>query len=412
MVGHVVMAAAGLDPDKIVVVLSPEMTAVKDFVEGLDPRVNVSWQHEQKGTGHAVLSAREHFANAQGTVLVMFGDTPLIQTNTLSPVVKACELGAGVSVVAFHDYEENRYGRLVTDKHGKVERIIEFKDLDEGQEQISLCNSGVMALRAQHVCGLLDRLECDNAAHEYYLTDAVCLARKSGLYVDCVAVEKEELMGINSRYELSIAERAFQERRRKEIMMAGVTLVDPDTVYFQHDTRIGKDSLIHPHVTFGSGVQVGSDVEILPYSRIEESIIGNKATIGPFAYVRKNSTVGKGSHIGGFREVKASTIGEKTLLKHFGYVGDSEIGDGVTMGAGSVTCNSDGFEKHKTVIEDGAFVGANVSLIAPVIVGKASIIGAGSVVTESVEDYSMSVTRSPQQHYADGAKRYRKKRMN
>jgi bifunctional UDP-N-acetylglucosamine pyrophosphorylase/glucosamine-1-phosphate N-acetyltransferase len=219
-------------------------------------------------------------------------------------------------------------------------------------------------------------------------------------------------MGINSRYELSIAERAFQDRRRKEIMMAGVTLVDPDTVYFQHDTVIGKDSLIHPHVTFGAGVRVDSDVEILPYSRIEEATIATKAIIGPFAYIRKNSVVGKGSHVGGFREVKASTIGEKTMLKHFGYVGDSEIGDGVNMGAGSVTCNFDGFEKHKTVIGDGAFVGSNVSLIAPVLVGKASIIGAGSVVTESVEDQSMSVTRAPQQHYANGAKRYRKKRMN
>lgn len=412
MVGHVVMAAAGLDPDKIIVVLSPEMEEVHAFVEALDPRVSIAWQNEQKGTGHAVMSAREHFNNNTGTILVMFGDTPLIQTNTLRPVVNACVDGAGVSVMAFHDYEENRYGRVVVSKQGKVEHIVEFKDLSEGQEKISLCNSGVMALRAQHANALLDRVMCDNAAHEYYLTDIVGIASKTGLTVDCVAVNKDELRGINSRYELSCAERAFQDRRRKEVMMAGVTLIDPDTVYFQHDTAIGKDSVIHPNVSFGAQVCIGEYVEILPYTRIEQSQIDTQATIGPFAYIRKNSQIGKDVHVGSFIEVKASSVGDQSMIKHFGYIGDAEIGSSATIGAGTVTCNFDGFEKHKSIIGKGAFVGANVSLVAPVMLGENSIVGAGSVITEPVERDSLSVTRTPQQHYGEAAKRYRRKRMN
>lgn len=412
MVGHVVNCAQGLSPDKIVVVLSPEMPTVKTFVESQHKNVHVVWQVEQKGTGHAVLCAHEHLQDPKAIVLVLFGDTPLMRSHTLEPLVKACEEGASVAIMAFHDFTQNRYGRVVTDKLGKVEKIVEFKDLDAGQENLTLCNSGVMALRGDNALTLLRRIQSENAAHEYYLTDIVHLAKEEGLQIDVIATEKDELMGINSRAELAIAEGAFQNRLRGELMSSGVTLIHPDSVFLHHDTVVGQDTVIHPHVVFGPEVTLGTNNEIRSFTKIEGAHIGDNVVIGPFAHIRPQSVVGSGSVVGNFAELKNAKLGEKVKACHQSYLGDCEIGDMANIGAGTVTCNFDGFEKHQTVVGKGTFIGANASLVAPIVVGDNSIVGAGSAIAESVEANEISVARPQQQHLVEGARKFRSKRMN
>lgn len=342
----------------------------------------------------------------------MFGDTPLIQSNTLQPLIDACNEGAAVTIMAFHDFTENRYGRVITNKKGQVDSIVEFKDLEEGQEKITLCNSGVMALRGDSALSLLERITDQNAAHEYYLTEVVQLARQDGHQVHVIAVDKMELMGVNSRAELAQAEKLFQKRLREQVMASGVTLIDPDTVYLQHDTVIGQDTIIYPHVIFGANVKIGQDVEVRSFCRIEGAEISDKAVIGPFAHIRTQSFVGAKAVVGNFAELKNASLGEGVKACHHSYLGDCEVGDMANIGAGTVTCNFDGFAKNFTKIGKGAFVGANTSLVAPLSVGSHSIIGAGSTITETVDSNAISVTRPPQQHLPEGAVKFRRKRMN
>jgi bifunctional UDP-N-acetylglucosamine pyrophosphorylase / glucosamine-1-phosphate N-acetyltransferase len=305
------------------------------------------------------------------------------------------------------------YGKLVLDKAGTVARIVEAKDAKGKEKNLTLCNSGVMAIRAKLLSTLLGKLTCNNAAKEYYLTDLVGLARAAG--EKCAVVRSDdttELLGINSRAELAAAEAIMQNRLRARMMENGATLIDPATVYFSSDTVLGSDVTIHPHVVFGAGVKVGNNVEIRSFSHIDGAKIAKHAIIGPFARLRPGAVIGEGAHVGNFVEIKQSTLGKNAKANHLSYIGDSDVGEAANIGAGTITCNYDGFHKNRTVIGAGAFIGSNTSLVAPVIVGDGAVIGAGSVITEDVEAHALGLARPPQKQKAGWAKSNRNKKSH
>jgi bifunctional UDP-N-acetylglucosamine pyrophosphorylase/glucosamine-1-phosphate N-acetyltransferase len=407
MVRHVLAAAMDLDPERLVVVVGPAMDAVERAVSPHPTAV----QTAQAGTGDAVrvgLGRLDGFG--QGTVLVLFGGDPLIRSATLRRLVAAREAGAGVVVLGFRAEDPAGYGRLVLDGSGALQAIVEDRDATENQRAIDLCNAGVMAIDASRLPGLIARVGNDNAKGEYYLTDIVALARDDG--VPCVVVEAEEaeLMGVDSRADLARAEALWQSARRARAMDEGATLVDPQTVYFAHDTVLGRDVTIGPNVVFGPGAEIADNVEIRAFSHIEGARVASGAVIGPFARLRPGTEVGEEAYIGNFVELKNTVMGKGAKANHLAYVGDSEVGARANIGAGTITCNYDGFGKHKTIIGEGAFIGSNAALVAPVTIGKSAIVGAGSTISRDVPDDALSIERSKQIDLAGRAKLFREER--
>jgi bifunctional UDP-N-acetylglucosamine pyrophosphorylase/glucosamine-1-phosphate N-acetyltransferase len=407
MLAHVLALAGELGSARNAVVVGPELEG--DGRSILPPGVEAETyvQRERLGTAHALLAARAALEDHDGYVIVLYGDTPLLRKASLERVTTALDDGAHVVVLGFEAKNPAGYGRLITDAAGGVSAIREDKEASEAERRIVLCNSGVFGFRTQHLLALLDAIGNKNRKNEYYLTDTVELAVARGLPTRYVTCPEEEVMGVNSRNDLAVAERIYQQRRRAEIMAAGVTLLDPDSVYFSYDTVIGQDVLIEPHVFFGPGVTVGDDVHIKAFCHIEAASIGRSASVGPYARLRPGAEIGDRAKLGNLIEIKKSRVEEGAKVPHLSYIGDARIGKGANIGAGTITCNYDGFSKHFTDIGEGAFIGSNSSLVAPLKIGDGAMVGSGSVVTRNVDADSLAVARARQEQKDGWAGRFR-----
>ncbi len=392
MLHHVLDNVGRLKPSRIVGVVSPGAKAVADAFAPHPSAV----QRRPLGTGDAAKAALGALKGHSGPVLVVFGDAPLVTTASMQRLVAACRKEqAAVGVLGFIARDPSPYGRLIV-RRGQLEKIIESKDADEAEKAIDFCNSGVMCLDGRLVATLLGAIRNNNAKQEFYLTEAVAIARAAGHKAIAVEGEETEFQGINSRAELAVAERALQDRLRAAAMAAGVTMTDPDTVWLAADTRLAADVSIGPNVRFGLGVTVASNVEIKAFCDIEGARIGAGALIGPFARIRPGSDVGKNAHIGNFVELKATRMGRGAKANHLAYLGDSDIGAGSNIGAGTIAVNYDGYGKWRTVVGPEVFVGSNSSLVAPVRIGKGANVTAGSVITEDVPAGAVAFGRARQ----------------
>lgn len=395
LITHVLSTVSQLSPEKTVVVVASGMESVQQASAKINPQTKFAIQSEQLGTGHAVKVTEAEFKSYTGKILILCGDAPLITVATLENLLAASE-SADIVVLGMRVENPYGYGRLIVDSSGQLEKIIEERDATPEQKSINLCNSGIIAVSGRHLFSLLEKLTLNNNAGEYYLTDIVALADDMGLHSHVVEAQASELAGINTREQLANAESVMQWRLRREAMASGVTMIDPANVYLRIDTKIAPDVVIHPQVVFGTGVTVESGVEIRSFSHIEGAHIKSGAIIGPFARLRTGSVIGENAHIGNFVELKNTKLGDGAKANHLSYVGDSEVGAGANIGAGTITCNYDGVNKHKTNIGAGAFVGSNTSLVAPVSIGANAVIGAGSVITQDVPDGNLALERSQQ----------------
>ncbi len=389
MLRHLIAACEAVF-DRIVVVVGPGM----DAVTALAAPHPVVIQHERLGTAHAALQAEELFA--EGDVAVLYADNPLISAETLQRLLDRARAGdAGLALLAMRPPETLKYGRVIG-AGGFVERIVEFADLTDADSGEELCNAGVLCADAGRMRGWLRAVDNENAKREYYLTDVVSLARADGVRVAAVEAPHAELRGINSRVELAEAEAVVQARLRRAAMEAGVSMTAPDTVFLSHDTVLEADVTVGPNVVFAPGVRVAAGAEIRAFSHLEDCTVGPGAVIGPFARLRPGTVVEARAHVGNFVELKATRLGEGAKANHLSYLGDADIGAGSNVGAGTITCNYDGFAKHRTTIGAGVFVGSNAVLVAPVSLGEGSFVTAGSVITEDVAPSEMAFGRARQ----------------
>ncbi len=415
MLWHVIDAAQAMKAAKILLVTSPDMKSVRDAItRSYKSAVEHTVQKEQRGTGDAVKAAQAALKKNSGIVLVLYGDTPLMRPETLTSLTNAlkADTSAAIALLGIEMDTPGSYGRLVLNKKGEVERIVEAQDATAKEKSITLCNSGVMAIRGDLLSSLLDRLTNRNAKKEYYLTDIVALARKDKYRTVVVQADAVELLGVNSRAELACAEANMQRRLRKQAMENGVTLLDPASVYFSWDTKLGQDVVVHPHVVFGTSVTVQHRTEIRSFCHIEGATVQSGAVIGPFARLRPGAIIGESVHVGNFVEIKQAKLEQGAKVNHLSYIGDAHIGENANIGAGTITCNFDGYHKHRTVVGSGTFIGSNSSLVAPVTIGDGAIIGAGSVISEDVEADALAVTRSPQKQKLQWAKSFRHRKSH
>lgn len=399
LVGHVVRTVVSSGSSAISVVVGPGHDAVQAMVAGLAPAATFSTQADRKGTAHAVKQAEAAYGAAKGNVIVLYADTPLVSGETLAGITARLDGGADIVVVGFRPDDTTGYGRLITD-NGRLLAIREHKDATEAERAIGLCNSGIMGFRADTLRSVIDRIGNANAKGEFYLTDAVELANGDGRRIEVVEADANEVIGVDDRRKLAQAEAQFQELRRDDFMRAGVTLKDPASVYFSYDTEIGRDVTIFPNVVFGPGVKIADGVEIRAFCDIEDAVIGEGSSIGPFARIRGGAELGKDVHLGNFVEVKKSVIHDGVKAGHLSYLGDSEVGAKTNIGAGTITCNYDGVNKSKTTIGANAFIGSNSSLVAPVTIGDGAYIASGSVITKDVEPDALALGRARQENKA------------
>ena len=397
LIGHVAKAARSQQGVEVAVVVGREAEAVKKAVTPFAPEAEVFLQAERLGTAHAVLAARDKIAAGYDDVLILFGDTPLIEAEALADLRAGLAGGADVVVMGFHAPDPTGYGRLIV-RDGALVAIREHKEASEAERTITFCNGGLMAVAGRHALSLLDAVGNANAKGEYYLTDIVEIAAARGLSVRATEAPYESILGINTRLELAEAEAVWQKRRRRALLLAGVTMAAPETVHLSHDTEIEPDVSIEPNVVFGPGVTVAAGARIRAFSHIEGAAIGAGAEVGPFARLRPGAELGRKAKVGNFCEVKKAVIDEGAKVNHLTYVGDAHIGAGANIGAGTITCNYDGFSKHHTEIGAGAFVGSNSSLVAPVRVGAGAYVASGSVVTQDVPDAALAFGRARQEN--------------
>ena len=369
-------------------------------------------QEERLGTGHAAKIALDSFPSdsSKGVLIILYGDTPFISKETIFSLEEEISSGNAVSIVGFDAPYENEYGRLVVDSKGSLKEIVEFKDANQEQKNITLCNSGIMALDLKLAGQLLSEIKDNNAKKEFYLTDIVAIAKSKGLMVSHIIADELEVQGINNKVELAKANKYYFSRIRDRVMQQGVTLIDPETTYLSADTVIGKDVVIEPHVTILSGVKIGNNVRIKSFSHIESSDIGDDVSVGPFARIRPGSKLDNGARIGNFVEIKNSNLGVGAKVNHLSYIGDTDLGSDVNVGAGAITCNYDGYKKYKTKIGSGVFIGSNTALIAPIEVGDRSIVAAGSTITRDIPEDSITISRLEQKDIIGGATKYRNKK--
>ncbi|MEQ9693661.1 bifunctional UDP-N-acetylglucosamine diphosphorylase/glucosamine-1-phosphate N-acetyltransferase GlmU [Shimia sp. SDUM112013] len=394
MLIHAMQSGAPLSPARTVIVAGHGFDDVKAAVEAHDPDASVVLQAEQKGTAHAVDAARAALADFDGDVIVLFGDTPFVQPETLERMVAARGENA-VVVLGFDATDPGKYGRLVM--HGdQLESIVEYADATDEQRTITFCNSGVMLADCKTLYALIDEIEANNAQDEYYLTDIVGIARARGLSVSAVACDEAETLGINSRLHLAQAEAVFQTRARIELMEMGVTLQQPETVMLSFDTVIGRDTVIEPNVYFGPGVTVESGAHIRAFSHLEGCHVSRGGVVGPYARLRPGTELAEDVRIGNFVEIKNAVLDEGAKVNHLTYIGDASIGAETNIGAGTITCNYDGVMKHKTTIGRNAFIGSNTMLVAPVTIGDKAMTASGSVITTNVPDDALALARAKQ----------------
>ncbi len=404
MLSHVLRAASAVGPRRLVVVVGRGMEDAGRTAGGAATVV----QEPPLGTGHAVSRARPALDGFEGDVLVLFGDSPLIEPVTMRRLVDARRDAAdpAVVVLGFRPADAGAYGRLVTDGGGALEAIVEARDADDAQRTIGLCNGGAMAVDGAVLFEYLSEVGNDNAKGEYYLTGLVEVARAHGRRCAVVECPEEETLGVNSRADLAAVEAVLQRRLRAAAMAAGVTMVDPGTVYLSADTAFGRDVAVEPHVFFGPGVAVGDGVRIRAFSHIEGATIAAGADIGPHARLRPGADIGESARIGNFVEIKAATVEAGAKVNHLTYIGDARVGEGANVGAGTITCNYDGVGKHRTEIGAGAFIGSNSALIAPLKIGDGAIVGAGSAVSRDVPAGALALARAEQSEKPGWAARF------
>lgn len=407
MVNLVIDSAKAVNPKNITLVVSQDILDLKQQIQQQHNDINLKFvlQEEKLGTGHAVKVALEEIAQDIGDrCLVLYGDTPLLSADTIikmSDKIIQCD----ICVAAFDCFESNMYGRLVTGYNDNLEQIVEFKDASAKQKQISLCNSGIMAIAGDKIADLVAQIDNNNAAQEYYLTDLIRIATEKNLTNSFIKIDGDEVLGVNSKIELAQVENIKQQQLRHKIMVDGVTLIDPNSTYFAFDTKIGQDCLIQPNVFFGTGVKIGNNNIIKSFSHLENCHIGNNCQIGPMARIRPNTEISDDCKIGNFVEIKKSKLAKEVKVSHLSYIGDSEIDENSNIGAGTITCNYDGQKKFKTKIGKNSFIGSNCALIAPIEIGDNCLIGAGSTINKNVENGDMAIARNKQVNITNGAKK-------
>jgi bifunctional UDP-N-acetylglucosamine pyrophosphorylase/glucosamine-1-phosphate N-acetyltransferase len=389
------------------VVVGPNHDAVAAEARRIAPDAAIAVQHERRGTAHAVLAARDALARGADDILVIFGDTPLITAANLARLREPLAQGAAVVVAGFRPGDPTGYGRLIV-KDGRLAAIREHKDASDGEREIALCNGGLMALAGRHALSILERIDDNNRQREFYLTDAVAVANDMGLQAAVVEVEEDDVRGINTKAQLAEAEAVLQQRLRAAALDAGVTMIAPDTVFLSADTKFGRDVTIEPYVVFGPGVTVDDNAVIHSFSHLAGAHVGEGASIGPYARLRPGTKIGKGVRIGNFVELKEAVMEDGAKANHLSYIGDGRVGANANIGAGTIFCNYDGAQKHRTEIGKDAFIGSNSALVAPVSVGDRAYIGSGSVITENVPANALALGRVRQTIKEGWAERLRR----
>jgi bifunctional UDP-N-acetylglucosamine pyrophosphorylase/glucosamine-1-phosphate N-acetyltransferase len=404
ILGHVIAALRGAKIERIVVVTSPDGGAVRAYAKSVGAETAI--QVKQLGTGHAAAAAADALSGFDGTLVVTYGDMPLMTAATLDASFAAREK-PGLALVAFRPRDPAAYGRVVIGEDGLVERIVEFKDANAGERAVGLCNAGVIAADAKSFFRWVSELRNDNAQKEYYLTDVPALAKEDGVRCAALVADEVEVMGVNSRAELAAAEAAMQARLRARALSGGVGMVAPETVFLSHDTVLEADVQLGPFLVFGPGVTVKSGAEIRAFSHLEGAIVSKGAMVGPYARLRPGAVLEDDVHIGNFVEVKNARVEKGAKANHLTYLGDARVGAGANIGAGTITCNYDGFDKYFTDIGAGAFIGSNAALVAPVKVADGAYVGAGSVITKETAKDSLAVTRAEQKEVPGWAEKFR-----
>ncbi len=387
MISYLIQSVESLKPSNMVIVIGPNDDETNSVVSPFDTVV----QNNRKGTAHAVLAAKNKILSNNGTVLVLFGADPFIQSSTINKMLERRKSGSAIVVLGFEAKDPGKYGRLKLNKSNELEAIIEYKDASEEELSINLCNGGAMAIDTSIIWDLLESVKDDNNKKEYYLTDIISLARKDGLKCSVIKTSESELIGVDSKKDLSKAEEFVQNNLREKFLNQGVTLIDPKTVWFSDDIKFGKDVVIEPNVFFGRGVSIGNNCRIRSFSYIEKAKVGDNVVVGPFARLRPNTILENDVHVGNFVEIKNSNVGSKTKVNHLSYIGDSSLGQSANIGAGTITANYDGINKSKTIIGDKSSIGSNSVLVAPVNIGDEAVVAAGSVVRRDVPEGSLHV---------------------
>jgi bifunctional UDP-N-acetylglucosamine pyrophosphorylase / glucosamine-1-phosphate N-acetyltransferase len=408
MIHHLLGTVSLFSPDRTVLVVG----AQREQLEAAVHDVSFAVQEPQHGTGHAVQCARDALAGFSGDVLILYGDVPLVRGQTLERMMVALHTPVGdvtpaIVVLTFTPEDAGAYGRVAVGADGIITKMVEYKDATPDERKIRLCNSGMMAVKSEHLFALLDQVSNDNAQGEYYLPDIVKIAAAADLISVAVPASTMEVTGVNSRRDLAALEAQWQHVRRGQAMDEGATLLDPATVWFSHDTVLGRDVILEPNIFFGPGVTVGDWVTIHAHCHLEGCTIGDASTVGPFARLRPGADLHSNVKIGNFVEVKKSVLEAGAKVNHLSYIGDAHVGENANIGAGTITCNYDGFFKYKTEIGKGAFIGSNSSLVAPVKIGAGAIVGAGSVVTKDISADALGVTRAQQNEHAGWAAKFR-----
>ncbi|EMD84226.1 bifunctional UDP-N-acetylglucosamine diphosphorylase/glucosamine-1-phosphate N-acetyltransferase GlmU [Pacificimonas flava] len=398
---------ASIELRRVVVVVG----AGADSVRQAAGRSGVVFAHqtEQHGTAHAALQARDALQDFAGDVLVCFGDVPLLKAATVARMqdrLNAKDAPACV-VLGFRPSDPKAYGRVIADEGGQIRKMVEYKDATEAERACDLCNAGPLMARGEELFDLLSRISNDNAQGEYYLPDVVTVAAGGGRAAAVVEAPETEVAGVNDRRDLAAAEALWQAEQRERVMLAGVTLRDPGSVFFSYDTEIEADVLVEPNVVFGPGVRIERGSTIRAFSHIEGAHVGPSCEVGPYARLRPGARMEAGAKVGNFVEMKKAVLGAGAKANHLTYLGDADVGAGANIGAGTITCNYDGFFKYRTLIGDGAFIGSNSALVAPVKIGDGAIVGAGSVVTKDVDVGALVVARGRQEVRSDWARRFR-----
>ena len=409
MINHVINMAKRLNADEICVVCSEEN--IGEISKNIGENIKTVIQYERKGTAHATQVGFDALKNKNNDILVMYGDTPLVKLETYEKIIELLQSSnASIVDLGFNTSDiKNKYGRLIA-KGDELEEIVEYKDASDEIRKSTLCNSGVIAIKSGLLGGLLKQVDNNNASKEYYLTDIIGISRRENKICKFIIGTEDEVMGVNSQEELSVAERIFQNNKRKEFMTSGVTLVDPTSVYFSYDTEIENNVIIEPNVVFLPGVKISKHVVIHSFSYLEQCMLEEGVSVGPFARIRPQTTLKKNAHIGNFVEIKKSTIGEGTKIGHLTYIGDTTIGSGTNIGAGCITCNYDGFSKFHTEIGNNCFIGSNTVMVSPVKLKDGCLTAAGSIIIEDVGENDIAIARADQKILKEKAISYRQKR--
>ncbi|GHB35264.1 bifunctional protein GlmU [Pseudovibrio japonicus] len=408
LVGHVLNSVVGAGADKVAVVVGPEMPKLEEHILSHVPHASCHVQVDRLGTAHAVKAAETAYRDTSDHVLVLCGDAPLITAETLHRLRKRLSGGADVVVLGFEAANPFGYGRLL-ENDGELVAIREEKDASDDERSVNLCNSGIMAFTGKVLPELIAEIRNDNAKGEYYLTDAVEVARSKGMRVVSELADEKEVQGINNRAQLASCEAVFQQAQRETFMENGVTLQAPETVYFSYDTEIGPDVVVEPNVVFGPGVKVDGAARIRAFSHLEKAHVSSDAMVGPYSRLRPGAEIGEGAHVGNFVEIKNAQVEAGAKVNHLSYIGDARIGEKSNIGAGTITCNYDGYLKHHTDIGAGSFVGSNSVLVAPLKLGDGAFVAAGSVVTADVPENALAISRSQQVNKEGRATLMRKK---